>query len=139
MTPDQVLATVTAAADTCWLWPGAVIKGYGSVRLAGEKRTRLAHRVVYELLAGPIPAGLELDHLCRTTLCCNPAHLEPVTHAENIARGIWQQRKVETRKAKTACRNGHAYTEANTRLGAAGRRRCRTCQREWARAKAVAA
>jgi hypothetical protein len=48
----------------------------------------MAHRFAYELLVGPIPEDLELDHLCRVRHCVNPAHLEPVTHLENILRGM---------------------------------------------------
>lgn len=76
----------------CWLWTGARTGGrkgqppYGFVRLDAKRRTG-AHRFMYELLVGPIPEGLKLDHLCRTPLCVNPDHLEPVTQRENVRRG----------------------------------------------------
>ncbi len=70
----------------CWLFSGSKHKdGYGLVKVDG--RTRKAHRVMYEDLVGPVPPGVELDHLCRTPACINPAHLEPVSHLENVRRG----------------------------------------------------
>lgn len=59
-------------------------KGYHTI--CGMGRKAYAHIVAYELFIGPVPEGLEVDHLCRTTWCCNPAHLEAVTHSENIRR-----------------------------------------------------
>lgn len=69
----------------CWIWTGSKGEdGYGSVRY--RRRVWRAHRAAYTILVGPIPAGLELDHLCRVRACVNPAHLEPVTGEENIRR-----------------------------------------------------
>lgn len=70
----------------CWLWVGSRNElGYGQYRIDNETRGR-AHRVAYELLVGPIPEGLTIDHLCRNTWCVNPAHMEPVTIQENLGR-----------------------------------------------------
>lgn len=81
----------------CWRWTGAIQSaGYGSIGL-GEGRVGSAHRVAYELLVGPIPPGLTIDHLCRNTWCVNPAHLEAVTHQENVRRA-WAARKQLTNK-----------------------------------------
>jgi hypothetical protein len=69
----------------CWEWDDAIsVKGYG--RCIIERRSAQAHRVVYEMMRGPVPDGLELDHLCCVRHCVNPDHLEPVTHAENLRR-----------------------------------------------------
>lgn len=69
----------------CWLWTGAPTnQGYGHLKIRGLWVK--AHRLAYEMLVGPVPDGLELDHLCRVRLCVRPSHLEPVTHAENVAR-----------------------------------------------------
>lgn len=69
----------------CWIWRGSISGGYGMV--GWYNKVRGAHRVAYEMLVGPIPEGLHLDHLCRVTACVNPAHLEPVTRGENVHRG----------------------------------------------------
>ncbi len=87
------------------------------------------HKVAYEELVGTVPEGAELDHLCRVRACCNPAHLEPVTHRENVERG---GSLTNDNAAKTACSRGHAFTPENTAIqtypdGRFMRRRCRAC------------
>lgn len=69
---------VQRSGDGCWIWTGAKnSRGYGQLKIDG--RSRYAHRLAYEHWQGLIPEGFELDHLCRTRACVNPAHLEPVT------------------------------------------------------------
>jgi len=71
--------------ETCWLWTGHLTDdGYGRLGINGQ--LVLAHRFAYELLVGPIPEGLHLDHLCRVRHCVKPDDLEPVTPAENVRR-----------------------------------------------------
>ena len=112
----------------CLIWTGMTVGGqfpYG--RMKNERNVReLTHRIAYRLVIGPIPEGLELDHLCRNTLCANPYHLEAVTHQENMSRGFHAQ--------KTHCIRGHEYTPENTyvvRNGDLRGRRCRTCTNLW--------
>lgn len=106
----------------CWEWTGALsTKGYGRFN-AGPALCQ-AHRYAYEALIGPIPDGLELDHLCRNRICVNPDHLEPVTTAENLRRGAGGPRP--------RCLRGHAFSESNTYYRPDnGRRQCRACRRE---------
>jgi HNH endonuclease len=112
----------------CWIWTGRVgTSGYGlcHVRVEGRPRTAVAHRRAYELFVGPIPAGLHLDHLCRTPLCVNPGHLEPVTPQENNRRS----NSPSARNARaTHCVHGHPFDDDNTRISPDGARRCRRCE-----------
>ena len=80
--------------DGCWEWAGAHTgPGYGKIREGGVGSPLLgAPRVIYEICKGPIPGGLQLDHLCRNRGCVRPDHLEPVTQSENISRGYTARR-----------------------------------------------
>ena len=128
-------------AGECWLWTAyRNAQGYGHFRV-GQKIEK-AHRVAYELLVGPIADSLELDHLCRTPACVRPAHLEPVTKAENLRRvppEVLDQARLKSnavlsRADATHCIHGHEYTEANV-VYHRGKRKCRECSRLWSKAK----
>ena len=109
----------------CWLWTSTSHSdGYGLILVGG--RRRLAHRLSYELHRGPIPEGLDLDHLCRQRCCVNPAHLEPVTVRVNILRGV---SPAALHAVKTQCPRGHAYDDTNTYRTPSGERKCRACHR----------
>lgn len=117
----------------CLVWTGAQQQGYGSFRASAAVGTVGTHRWLYERWVGPIPDDLELDHLCRNPPCCNPLHLEAVTHAENVARG-------QGNGSQTHCPKGHPYDEANTYIRKAtakrgGGRMCRACRREGMRGR----
>lgn len=110
--------------DGCWEWTSFTNgshrwQGYGKVTL-GPGRYVYAHRAVYEELRGPIPEGLELDHLCRNHACVNPWHLEPVTHRENMRRSVLG--------SVTECVNGHPFDDANTYTRKGGGRVCKACR-----------
>lgn len=118
--------------DECWQWTGSLVAdGYGQIWTSGPQRERLwAHRYAYELLVGPVPEGLCIDHLCRNRGCVNPAHMEPVTLAENTRRG--------PNRSKTHCPHGHPYDADNTYVcPSTGARYCRECHRASARRHAA--
>lgn len=118
----------------CWLWIGSLnAGGYGQFN-NGQTIVK-AYRWSYEHHVGPVPEGLDLDHLCRVRHCVNPAHLEPVTRLENILRGVGPAGSKARFAAQTHCRRGHEYTEENTYVkkqkgGKYPNRICRTCQRD---------
>lgn len=116
--PSEIEAKITYM-DGCWIWTGARrVRNYGSVQY-GERSNRksaLAHKYVYELLVGPVPEGLELDHTCREQRCVNPDHLEPVTHLVNSRRAL----------AKTHCKHGHPLSGDNLYVWH-DKRACRRC------------
>lgn len=116
----------------CWLWIGAVSGGYG--RKQHDGKVQQAHRVSYQLHVGPVPAGKVLDHKCRTKLCVNPDHLEPVTQSENIKRGALPRLLAARQQVKTHCPQGHpldGIRKGVVRNGVRGNslRYCKTCNR----------
>ena len=120
----------TAGADGCWPWLGSLTPdGYGQF-WAGAIKGR-AHRYSYSLVNGPIPEGLQTDHLCRNRACVNPAHLEAVTPRENTMRS---EGPAAINARKTECPKGHPLSGDNLVVNATtGYRRCRTCMVEHTR------
>ena len=128
--PGRFWSKVRVADSGCWEWVASrQPNGYGSYGL--WPKTVSAHRHAYQTLAGDIPPGLDIDHLCRVRHCCNPAHLEPVTRAENARRGIGGAVSAARERSKTHCANGHPFDEANTYIRNYGNayRSCRACSR----------
>ena len=129
LTPEQIErfwshVDQSGGPDACWPWQLSCDRiGYGSVRFS--VRNYLAHVVAYVLTFGQVPDGLELDHVrargCTRRDCCNPAHIEAVTHAENMRRG--------SQASQTHCKRGHEFTAQNTITDPRrpGQRTCRTC------------
>jgi hypothetical protein len=122
--------------DDCWVWKGTVHDGYG--RMWWKGRLQLVHRIIYELANGPIPEGLECDHLCRNRLCVNPDHIELVTGRENVLRGIGPSAQ---HARQTHCKRGHPLAGENIYKPYPSQpvvRRCKECartyDREWKRA-----
>lgn len=115
----------------CWLWTRGVINsnGYGIIKVS--RKNQKVHRAAYVLFKGPVPPGLELDHLCGVRSCFNPAHLEATTHRINISRGQ------NANARKRHCPYGHPYDKVNTLWRVSRtkqvRRGCRICWREMTR------
>lgn len=114
----------------CWLWEGGARGGpkhkkhrYGGFSLNGK--WQIAHRISYEMFVDKIPDGLIIDHLCRTTWCVNPKHLEPVTYQENAQRGDTGINQ----SSKAYCDSGHAFSKKNTYITPSGARSCRICRK----------
>lgn len=110
--------------NACWIWLGPACKdGYGRIPVTvsrGACRNESTHRASYEAFVGPIQPGLTIDHLCRNRICCNPAHLEPVTHRVNSQRGgksLW-----------THCKAGHPLSGTNLVTYPNNPRRQRDCR-----------
>ena len=135
-TPIERILRRTMCTDQCWIWLGSRTgKGYGEISV--ENQSRLVHRVAHEALVGPIPDGYVVDHSCHDPkicvggqcphrLCVNPDHLTLATTKDNTAR--------QTPAAKTHCVHGHKYDELTTGRTPNGRRYCKACRSEGARA-----
>lgn len=123
---------VTRHEDGCWEWQSPRADGYGKVWVSPAHPHAYVHQVSYLLAGGVIPDGMEIDHVCRNRRCVRPAHLECVTHRENVLRSDG----AAARHARTMfCPRGHLYTGANLRIRPDGRRACRECERERERTR----
>lgn len=109
-------------SSPCWIWNGRPNnKGYGSVTIAG--RSQYAHRAMYEQEVGLIPSGLELDHLCRVTICVRPEHLDPVKHAVNLRRGAGA--KLSEAEVEAIRRDPRNHVEVAVEFGVSASHVCR--------------
>jgi len=134
--------------NECWEWRGALDKeGYGRLytHVADNGVVRMvgAHRLSWEIHKGPISKSLQIDHLCRNRKCVNPGHLEPVTCAVNIRRGLTGKGLNNHQNRKTHCQQGHPFSGTNLVINSASHARmCRTCKnaterREYAQRRAL--
>lgn len=139
MTPEKAAelrkpfpkASIGKLIGPCICWSGAWDdRGYGRQWWPAEQRVRGAYENAWEMVHGPVPDGLELDHLCMNHSCINPAHLEPVTHQENMRRAGEAGLLGTGQSRKTHCPQGHAYDASNTYSPPSGNeRQCRICRR----------
>lgn len=121
-TPVERFWSNVIKTETCWNY--RVVSHYGYGRIGIDYRKYQAHRFSWEINVGPIPEGLDLDHLCRNRACVNPSHLEPVTRQVNLLRGVGA---TATNAAKEFCKRGHEFTPENTMVRKEGWRNCRAC------------
>lgn len=134
--PMTFWGRVEIRVDGCWLWKGRTNRGYGRFILDGIQV--LAHRFAYELLIGPIPEGLVIDHLCRNPTCVRPDHMDPTTRVKNWRKGYDDLAAVGALRRKsggsfiqTHCKRGHPFNAENTHIAKkSGQRVCRVCCRE---------
>lgn len=131
---DMLVRCIVDPVKGCWLWTGTKLNHDGYARIKYQGRLVMAHILSYELKHGPVPVGLELDHVvCSVRHCIHPDHTKAVTHFDNCTRqsSWWSKR--------THCVQGHEFTPENTRLDRHGTRHCRTCRafiaRQWRKRK----
>lgn len=130
---EKVRANIAIDPATgCWNWQGSLSLGYG--RIGWHGKSDWTHRVAYQLIRGPIQAGLCIDHLCLNKACANPAHMEVVTIGENVRRAGGFQKAYARRRAATHCKHGHELSGSNLKITPEGHRSCRTCSRDRMRA-----
>lgn len=125
----------SAGAEGCHLWTGLQSRnGYGRIEVQYHNRKfrKIAHRLYYEIKVEVLEPQDEVDHLCRTRLCMNLRHMEPVTLRENTLRG-YGPTAVNARK--THCIHGHIFDEGNTGRDSRGGRYCRACMNAGKREK----
>lgn len=123
---ERFISMIQVQPNGCWTWTGKLTReGYANVSWQG---VNTGHRIAYTLFVGPIPAGLALDHLCRTRACVRPDHLEPVTYKENSNRSPL----VMTGTHTGPCPAGHPYPES-FKIRPSGKRLCNVCNRNRGR------
>ena len=122
----RIQRLIVIDSEGCWVWQGKQnSNGYGLHQRGPGHTARVIHRILWEHHTRQhVPEGMQLDHLCRNRLCCNPDHFEAVTPSENTRRQDHAERR------KTACPKGHPYDEENTRITPSGKRVCRQCDRD---------
>jgi hypothetical protein len=126
---DRFLEKIAPTDSGCIEWIASLNNnGYGTFAVGGNRST-VAHRWAYEHFVGPVPDGLDLDHLCRNRRCVNPDHLEPVTTSTNLLRAVGMG---QANAAKTHCPAGHPYDGDNLYIppSRANNRMCRACRRD---------
>jgi hypothetical protein len=125
--PESRIWQYIDQSGDCWIWTGSKMPRarcpYGMFCIE-RGRPGMVHKWLYEYVYGPVAHGMELDHLCRQSLCVNPTHLEPVSHRENVRRGASMIKR-------SHCKRGHSFSLSNTLLYASPsggqRQQCREC------------
>lgn len=133
----RITANIVVAPNACHIWCGTLHQTGGYPRVRHNGKIRRTHRLAFEAWKGPIPHGLEIDHVCRQRTCVNPDHLEAVTKAVNLERADNNRRIVAMNiwRDRTHCAYGHPFSGANLGLHKNGVRYCKTCRAERDRAR----
>lgn len=104
---------------------GITSNGYSRIRIGGKQIQ--AHRWAWQIVNGPVPDGLVIDHICRNRRCVLPSHLRAITQQENVMAGL---HNIDNR---SHCNQGHPFTKENIMVRKNGRRECAECNRVRAR------
>lgn len=104
------LKTKRDAKSGCWIWLGRGNDGYPSVNIG--KRTVAVHRLSLEAKLGMTLGDQPAHHICASSMCVNPDHLQPVTHRENaaemLARTYMERRIIALEVALRALQPDHS-------------------------------
>lgn len=120
---DRLFARCVETPSGCWEYAGPQV-GHGYGRITVNRKSEYTHRMAYRGMVGEIPRGLQIDHLCRNTICANPWHMEVVTPAIN------RERQAAAIGRRSRCRADlHVLDTANTYVSPRGLRVCRACAR----------
>jgi hypothetical protein len=126
----RLLATIKRSPEGCWLWTGYMgTDGYGQICMRGAKWQ--AHRMIYELMVGPVPPDCVLHHRCHNKRCCNPAHLEPATLSLHIELDDVHREGRRPEPPQAFCRRGHELTQDNVLLRRDHGKLIRFCRTCW--------
>ncbi|MCK4306058.1 MAG: HNH endonuclease [Candidatus Eisenbacteria sp.] len=125
----------------CWMWTGNKVSdkpNRGYERIWADGKMKLAHRVSWEMVSGPIPEGMQILHRCDNPSCVRPDHLFMGTRSDNMRDAIAKRRWINVGKprgkqqrAKTYCPEGHPYSGDNLYIYPDGQRACQTCRKRW--------
>jgi hypothetical protein len=128
---ERFWAKTISGENGCIVWKGSIsTSGYGRITLNGKPKQ--AHRFSFEQANGPIPEGLQIDHVCRNRACVNPDHLRLVTSKQNTLANSNSPSAINARKSH--CPRGHIFTPENTSIPKSNpHRRCKACDRERSR------
>jgi len=122
----RLLANIRQSPDECWLWTGYVDgDGYGRICIRGAYWH--VHRMIYELMLGPVPLDCILHHRCKNKRCCNPLHLKPATRSLHIELDDVHRKCRSPQPPQEFCRRGHELTDESTRWRTVKGKRRRVC------------